>query len=178
MPDKPHLDVASDEVIEPKGCFAWIQSLGLAAYALLLLAIAISAMLCAMGSMQGLIENAISPHELVGGVVIETWRVEELRRREIIPPDGLPDLYHDHSRLGDGSSGCLVIEGEVVRFELWTEEARVPIHGATVTAYGDIESPTVTTTLGELTVNCPFEDGEGGERFARMLQAESAMDRE
>lgn len=168
----------SDDVVEPKGCFAWIQSLGLAAYALLLIAIGGSALLCALGSMQGIVANALSPHDLTGGIEIDTWRVEEMRRRELIAPKALPDLYHDHSSLGDGSSGCMVVDGHVVRWELWNEDGRVPIAGATVTAYGDEDSPTVTTTLGDQSVNCPFDRDEGGQRFARMLQVDAAKSQE
>ena len=178
MADKPELHVVRKGADEPKGCFGFLQSLGLAAYALLILGIGGSAFLCALGSMQGIVSNALNPHELVGSVEIEAWRVEEMRRRELIGADALPDLYHDHSSLGDGSSGCMVVDRHVVRWELWQEEARVPIPGATVTAYGDEDSPTVTTTNGELTVNCPFDEDEGGARFARMLQAESQMERQ
>lgn len=166
-----HLHAADDS--EPEGCFQQLSKLGLAAYALLILGIGASATLCAVGSMSAIVENALDPHALVSGLEAETWRIEELRRRELLGAEELPDLYHDHSGLGDGSSGCMVTGGELVRWELWNEDGRVPIEGARVKTYGDESAPTVTVTLGEASVSCPFDEDEGGDRFARMLTAEA-----
>lgn len=166
-----HIPKVANE--EPEGCLASVQRLGLAAYVLLILGIAASAALCAIGTMHAIVANALDPHELVGGVSVEPWRTEEMRRRELLGDDELPDLYHDHSSLGDGSSGCMVLAGELVRWELWQVDGRVPIEGARVMVEGDSSAPTVTVTLGEDSVSCPFDEDEGGDRFERMLSAEA-----
>lgn len=165
------LHVADEQ--PPEGCLAQLQKLGLAAYALLIIGIGASGLLCALGSMHAIVENALDPHELIGGLDVEAWRLDEMRRQGLLGPDTVPDVYHDHSSLGDGSSGCMVVGPDLIRFELWKETARVTIEGARVTSYGDDVAPTVTVTLDDATVSCPFDEDEGGDRFARMLTAEA-----
>jgi hypothetical protein len=169
-PDPP--DPSEHEA--PSDLASRLSQMGLAAYTLLLLTIAGVGLICAVFSLQGAISLAVAPHAVASGFTVDTWRLTELRREGILGEAEVPDLYHDHTRMGDGSAGCMVVEGQVVRWDVWLETGRVPVAGATVDSTGEPSSPTVRIRSGSLSVECPFEEDEGGERFETMLQFEAA----
>lgn len=156
---------------EPQGCMETFSSLGLAAYTLLILGICISSCLCGGLTLNTAVLNMATPKELKGASEVDAWRTSELQRYGVLQDGEALLLYHDHTSMGDGRSGCLVLEEEVlVRWDDEVETARVPIAGSTVEEAEDGE---VIVTLGEQQVRCPFDEGEGGDRFARMLRASS-----
>ncbi len=159
------------ETEEPLGCLGTIQSLGLAFYAILLLSTACAGTTCAMGSMILLaMRGDDKPTGLISGFEADAWRLNELRRVGVLETNQTPELYHDTSTKGDGSSGCAFTSGTLVSWQFWQETGRVPLSGATVT---ELDS-TVTVVLGSETVNCVLTEGDDADRFARMMTAESA----
>jgi hypothetical protein len=117
--------------------------------------------------------NISTPKELTGAVELEPWRLSELERYGVLVGGDELLLYHDHTSMGNGQSGCLVLAPEdapiLVRWDEQLETGRVPVAGATVLDNG----AEVVVTHGEDEVVCPFGEDEGGDRFARMLQASS-----
>ena len=170
--ERPDLRVV-DEDDEPRGMGSRIAQMGLAAYTLLILTMAGIGTLCAVFSLHGAISQLVAPKELSSGFSVDSWRLAELRKVDILGRQDTPDLYHDHSQVGDGSSGCMVVEGEVVRWDAWIETGRVPVLGSEISSSGPAEAPTVTVSQGEASVDCPFDEGEGGERFATMLRVDN-----
>ncbi len=170
--DPPELRVVEDDE-SPSGLASRLSQLGLAAYTLLLLGIAGIGLTCAVFSLQGAVALAVAPHALSSGFTVDTWRLTELRRAGILTEGQVPDLYHDHTRIGDGSAGCMVVDAQVVRWDVWIEAGRVPVAGATVDSHGEPESPTVRVSNGPDAVECPFAEDEGGDRFQTMLRVEA-----
>lgn len=150
---------------------ATFSSLGLAMYAGLILTIMLSSCGCGLLSLNTAILNIASPKKLMGAVEVDPWRVQELERFGVLQPGDTLLLYHDHTSMGDGTAGCMVLAPEdqaaVVRWDDTEETARVEVSGATVT-----QNPEdVTITNGDAQVVCPFGEDEGIEKFTRMLQA-------
>lgn len=164
---------------EPQGCLDALKSMGLAAYVLLVLGFLCVTVLCSFGSLAGIAYNsAYQPRALVGGPQLELWRWAPLHQQwDVLTPDERPVLYHDHSRKGDGSSGCVVVGGELVRWDDKAPTARMAIQGGQVVVEGDPEEPTVVLVQGEQRLACPFGEDEGGDRFERMLSSEAALRR-
>ncbi len=154
---------------EPQGCVATLSSLGLAAYTLLILGIGASSCVCGLFSLNTALLNLTTSSALKGPVELEPWRLEELKRSGVVREGEVLALYHDHSPMGDGSSGCVVAGENVVRWDEGTETGRVAIVGATVEDRGS----EVSVSLDGNELLCPFGEDEGGDRFAHMLEASS-----
>jgi len=154
---------------EPQGCAATLSSLGLAAYTLLILSIGGSSCVCGLFSLNTALLNLAAPSELKGPAELEPWRIEELSRTGVLRAGETVALYHDHSPMGDGASGCAVVGQAVVRWDDDVETGRVEIVGATVEDRGN----EVSVRLDGNEVLCPFGEEEGGDRFAHMLEASS-----
>lgn len=169
--DRPKLRVV-DEDEAPQGLASRLSQLGLAAYTLLILGIAVMGFFCAVFSLQGAISQLVAPKELSSGFTIDAWRVTELRKEGVLAAEQTPALYHDHSKVGDGSAGCLVVDAQVVRWDAWIETGRVDIPSASLSSSGG-DSPTVTITQGGRSVDCPFDEDEGGDRFLTMLRVDA-----
>lgn len=150
---------------------AAFSSLGLAMYAGLILTICLSSCGCGVLTLNTALLNISTPKELIGAVELEPWRLSELERYGVLVPGDDLLLYHDHTSMGNGQSGCLVLAPEdaptLVRWDDTVETGRVPVAGAVV----ENTEEEVVVTLGETAVRCPFGDDEGGDRFARMLRA-------
>lgn len=157
----------------PRGCFALWGALGMAAYAFLVLGMLLAGLVGIFGaSVAMVLRNAGSGGALMSGTEADSWRLSELRGVGILGEGVTPPAYHDHSRQIDGSAGCMIAGDEVVQWEAWAEVGRVPIAGAALTVEGPDEAPTVSLSGGGSTVRCPFDEEQGGDRFARMLKAE------
>ena len=90
----------------------------------------------------------------------------------MLQDEEVPALYHDHSPIADGSSGCLVMNDNLV---LWTEKALIrslPIPGSTI----QDSSTNVRLTQGAESIDCPFMPGDGADRLAAMLRVDAAKD--
>ena len=161
------------EAEEPVGCFGTISSLGLALYATLILSVAVSAILCSIGTLwQFLRVSIVDLHALTSGLETADWRLEQLKEWEIIGKEDLPQLYHDHSVRGDGSAGCLVLNGEIMRWDNEKLSGKLPLQGVSITSKGTQNAPTIYISSEDVSINCPFKYDEGGDRFLRMLRSE------
>jgi len=170
----PDLKLTDGEEDAPQGCLALWSALGLAAYAgVILMMMLIGLLGLASSSVMMLLADADSGAELMSGVEASGWRLVELRRVGVLAEGDVPSLYHDHSPKGDGSAGCLVSGDQLVRWASWAEAERAPIlASAVVEVAGDPKALTVTLRSGGASISCPFSEGQGGDRLARMLSAE------
>jgi hypothetical protein len=158
---------------EPRGCFALWGALGLAGYAVLLMGFICMGLIGVGGSTVAmLLSQASSGAALASGVEVDSWRLSELRGVGILEADVTPSVYHDHSPKADGSAGCMVAGDELVSWEGWANPKRVTIAGAALRQEGPEDAPTVTLSAGGVEVACPFGRDQGGDKFARMLNAE------
>lgn len=148
-----------------------VQSLGLAMYALLLLAMFGASSCCAVGSLWGIINGQLGdPDEVDAGTDLLPNQLSLLWQSGVVPTGERPDIYHDATMLGDGREGCLVHNGDLVRWQLAQPTQRLPIAGATVSV---TEAPSVVLRQGESEVECIFYGVTGRDRFARMLESEA-----
>lgn len=147
------------------------QSLGLAMYTLLILGIIGAASCCTVGALWGIITGSLGDSdEIVAGTELVPQQLSGLWQGGVLPEGERPEVYHDASRLGDGLEGCLVHQGELVRWRVAQPPQRLRLHGATVST---TDQPSVLVTQGGETVECPFYGLTGRDRFARMLQSEA-----
>ena len=169
-PETPEEALPSAEP-KPLGCLANFGSLGLAMYALLVLSLLVSSLTCGVMTMvQTWRSQAIDSTELQSGIQTAPWRLSELRKWGVLQSEEVPALYHDHSPIADGSSGCLVMNNALV---LWTEKAltrSLAIPGATI----EDNSTNVRLTQGTESIDCPFMPGDGADRLAAMLRVDAA----
>lgn len=148
-------------------------SFGLVGYAVMLMFLGAGSLLCAGMTFNTAILMTNAPNKLISGVEVEGWRLSELRRWEVLDTR-TPQLYHDHSKWSDGTSGCMVVEGVLVRWDEELESGRVPLQGAEVGIEGeDAIGGSVYVRGPDQRIDCPFGEEEGVERFYRMLDAES-----
>jgi hypothetical protein len=145
----------------------------LVGYAALLILLGGGSLVCAGLTFNTAMVMTNAPNKLASGVEIESWRLSELRRWEVLDTR-TPQLYHDHSEWSDGTSGCLVVDGTLVRWDEELESGRVALKGSEVGIQGDDEAGgAVWVRDSALRLDCPFGENEGAERFYRMLYAES-----
>lgn len=151
-------------------------SFGLVGYAVLLMGLGGGSLVCAGLTLNTAMLMTNAPNKLMSGVEVEGWRLAELRRWEVLDTR-TPQLYHDHSDWSDGTSGCLVVQGTLLRWDEELESGQVLLEGAQVGIEGDEESGgSVWVRDSELRIDCPFGENEGVERFYRMLYAESGAE--
>jgi len=149
------------------GCFTVIAPFGLALYAILIISIGLAAGFCGLSTMFGTWrQDGDEGRKLTSGMGAAQWRLQELRRFGLIERSQTPILYHDHSFMADGSSGCYVIDDTVTRWDNGVLSGRVSIIGSTVSG----DSSDVTVQNGEDVVTCPFGLMQGGGDFLSMLQ--------
>ncbi len=156
---------------KPLGCLANFGSLGLAMYALLVLGLLVSSLTCGVMTMvQTWRSQAIESTELQSGMQTAPWRLNELRTWDVLQTEDVPALYHDHSPIADGSSGCMVLGDELI---LWTEKTltrKLPIPGANI----EESDMNVRLSQGDESIDCPFLPGDGADRLAAMLRIDAA----
>lgn len=150
-----------------------LLSLGPALYALLILGLALLGMICAGTTLTAQLTATTTPNTLTSGVELDPWRLQELRAWEVLPPGKTPQLYHDHTPFSDGTAGCAVVDGSLLLWQDKVEIARIELAGAGVELTTDDAHHVVTVRSQDERIDCPFGPGEGGERFHRMLEAES-----
>ncbi len=163
---------------EPSGCFSTVGSLGLAAYALLVISMGGAGVICGSATLCNALRQTIEPESrLSSGIDLQPWRIEELRRAGLLGPDQIPQLYLDDSFKIDGSSGCVVIEGTLHRWGMGQDPTELVVSGAAVESRGSDQTPTIVVSRDEIEIACPFLDGDQGQRFFDMLLAESRIRR-
>lgn len=156
---------------------SWSQTLGslsMALYALLLLSIGGSALLCTGASVWGLIAGQTPAGVLLGSAKLDGLVLARLRAQGVLGENETPLLYHDHSPELDGRAGCMVVGQELLQWRDDQPVARLPIRGAQVQSQGDPEAPVVVLIQGAERVECPFDAGEGGPRLAELLTRSAA----
>jgi len=157
----------------PTGCFALWGSIGMAAYAFLVLGMACTGLVGLTSSSVMMLWNQRDKGaELISGAEAESWRLSELRGVGILGAEDYPIIYHDHAPGIDGSAGCMVVDDTLISWEEWTFVAKVSISRSVLTQEGSEEAPTLTLSDGTAEVVCPFGEGEGGDRMVRMMRAE------
>jgi hypothetical protein len=155
----------------PGGILGAIAQLGLAAYMVLLLTVAGSAILCTGLAGYGVYVSTTFGSPLTGGSKLEAWRLNELRRWGVLGEEELPALYHDDSPTSDGTAGCLVLGEKLLRWDAAKTTAEAVIAGGSVSSFGDPAAPTVVLRQGVTEIQCPFREDEGGDRFLVQLTA-------
>jgi hypothetical protein len=144
--------------------------MGLAMYAILVLSLLVSSLTCGVMTMvQAWRSSQIYGSELQSGLEVSPWRLSELRKWGVLEGEQTPALYHDHSVETDGSSGCLVMNKDLV---LWTDKVqrkRLTIAGATLSG----DDTQVTLRQGADQIQCPFWPGDGADRLLSMLNTDA-----
>lgn len=131
------------------------------------------------GGIGGLVFAAILVIGVVGGLVVVGWSVGQLgtpsaleaalRAEGVVPSDARLVAFHDHSEASDGSSGCVLTDTSVTRFDHGSVTATVGLTGATVR---EVRNPLAVRITGESSeVDCPFRPAEGADLFAGMARA-------
>jgi hypothetical protein len=152
---------------DKSGCFTVVAPFGLAIYALMIISIGLSAGFCGLTTMFGSWQqDADHGRILSSGIGASQWRLQELRRFDLIERSETPTLYHDHSFMADGSGGCYVLNDTVTRWDNGLFTASANIIGATIS--GDGSEVTIQNDGDEVT--CPFGMGQGGDDFFSMLE--------
>jgi hypothetical protein len=113
----------------------------------------------------GLVGFALS----LGGILKDQATREALAARGVVPPGQSMSFYHDHSAARDGSAGCAVVGGRLVRWDDWRRSGELPLAGAQVAATAD----GLRVEAGEGSVECPFFPGEPVDRVADWLALEA-----
>lgn len=151
-------------------------SFGLVGYAALLILLGGGSLVCAGLTLNTAVLTTNAPNKLSSGVEIEGWRLSELRRWEVLDTR-TPQLYHDHTDWSDGTSGCMVVQGTLVRWDEELVSGQVVLEGSEVGLEGDDENGgSVWVRDSKIRLDCPFGENEGVERFYRMLYAESGAE--
>jgi hypothetical protein len=88
-----------------------------------------------------------------------------MRDAGLLGPDEIPDAFH--AEIVGGREACAISGGRLLRLHL-DEGQQVPLSAITAVRI-DPDGSVVAT--GPTTVTCPFGPDDGGDRFARMLQA-------
>jgi hypothetical protein len=165
-------DETPSEEPKPLGCLANFGSMGLAMYAILVLGLLVSSLTCGVMTMVNTWRSAHVPSsELQSGLDITPWRLSELRKWGVLTGTSTPALYHDHSQETDGSSGCLVLDTQLVLWQDKTLVRPLAIPGATLSG----TKTEVRMRQADQEILCPFWPGDGAQRLLGMLKTDAAM---
>lgn len=153
---------------------AALPGCGLGAYALLLLALGLTGVVgMVMATLSLLQGEGGGPSDLLAGTSVPTWRLAPLVRSGALQPGEIPTAFHDESVAMDGSRACALLPGAVVRVEDGKGQR------VAYSAISDLHTDTlpdgsynVALVSPEGTLACRFGKDEGGERFARQVNAE------
>lgn len=158
MPD----DAKTSDGVDPKqlpGC-------GLAAFALLLFtifSIGVTGISVSTYSILTAGEH-LTPQRLSYGGVVDRRMLEPMREAGLLGPDELPDVYHAEN--ATGSEACAVSTGRLLRIDAEGGH-QVPLASITSVGGTDLE---VVIHATDTSLVCHFGEGEGGDRFRRMLE--------
>ena len=109
--------------------------------------------------------DALRSSKLVYGGNVDPRTLMPMRDAGGIRQDETPDAFH--AETADGTRACAISGGRVVRVD---DGAVTAIPLAEITGVVP-EQGAVAVYGATASVVCTFEEGEGGDRFARMLQA-------
>lgn len=141
---------------------------GFGAYALVL-GLIFSAGVCGLGVSSYVIWEsgaAASPLNLMYGGSAEPLLLAPMRVAGLLGETEIPDAFH--AERIDGSAGCAVAHGALLRLDAEGEKTELPLAELTKVDYTETE---VTATGPKGTITCYFNAGEGADRLGRMLQA-------
>lgn len=165
----PAPDEAPDDAPSPHQLARIRQAMpgcGLAAYLVILLTIAtagVAGMSIALWSLIAGSETS-SPFNLAYGGMVDPAVLTPMREAGALGPEEIPEAFHMETL--DGSTACALSGGQLIRLEKGTvtrvrlrEVQKVEAHPDGVSVKGPVE------------IYCHFAAGEGGDRFARMVEA-------
>jgi hypothetical protein len=157
----------TDELLDPPGC-------GVGLYAGLLMFICLLGVAGLGVSTLGLL-NA-TPDEarnLVHGSEVSVWRLQPMRDAQLLRLTEVPAAWHDRSASYDGTDACGLGEQGVLQLRegVGTAIAFTTVSAVEMRAESD-GSGVVSVTGNQGGIRCRFGPGEGGERFARQIEAE------
>ncbi len=107
--------------------------------------------------------EALTPTKLAYGGLVDARVLAPMRAAGLLRHDEVPDVFH--AERADGTAACAISQSRVLRLDG---------DGAQVLVSADItrlnQRPDgVELSDGTTTFTCRFGEGEGGDRFARML---------
>ncbi len=105
----------------------------------------------------------LTPERLSYGGVVDARMLEPLREVGALGPTEIPDAYHAENVAG--TEACAITETRILRIG---DDGVQQMPLASITAVSGTEAEVVIT--GETTFSCYFGEGEGGDRFLRMLE--------
>lgn len=153
---------------------ASLPGCGLGAYALLLLGLGMTGVLGMVMATLALLQGEGSgPSDLLAGVSVPAWRLAPLVKSGALKPGEVPTAFHDESVSLDGSRACALLPDAVVRVE--DGKGTRLLYSQISDQHADTlpdGSYNVAFTSPDGTLACRFGQGEGGERFARQVNAE------
>lgn len=144
---------------------------GLASYGCLLLVFFSVGILGLIISSLSLVQTTFQrePFSFVPGNQVKVWRLQPMRDAKLLKLTEIPEWYHDES--GNGTKACALNETALLRLD-GSDAWRIPFEDIdSVKGHQEqgIEVATVFTTNGEQ-LHCFFEQGEGVERFTRVIK--------
>ena len=105
----------------------------------------------------------LAPQNLSYGCVIDARMLKPMREAGLLGPKEIPDVYHAENV--SGSEACAVSSGKVLRVSQNGAQS-MPLAEITSVEGTDLS---VTIRGANDTIVCPFEVGEGADRFKVML---------
>lgn len=107
--------------------------------------------------------NALSPTRLSYGGVVDPSMLEPMRAAGLLGETELPDAFHSENV--DGTSACAISHGTLLRVG---PTDQMPL--AEIRSVGG-DALRVEAVGDGKTIVCTFGEGDGGDRFARMLES-------
>lgn len=143
-----------------------VPGCGLAAFSMLLLVMFLIGLTGVSIAYYSLFTSGrqLSPTKLSYGGVVDTTMLAPMRAAGLIGPEELPDAFH--AEFIDGSRACAISSGKVLRLDGGVGQTLALADVREVK--GDAYAVEAVGPTGSLT--CYFGEGEGGDRFKRMLE--------
>lgn len=139
---------------------------GIAAYALVLFTIFLGGVTGVVTAYSSLIDASKtgSPTNMSYGGNISPPLLGPMRGVGLLAKDEVPDVFHTENILG--TEACAISRGKLHRLD---QHGPRSVELTSITAVE--ETPTAVIAKGPTEIVCPFGEGEGGDRFARILDA-------
>jgi hypothetical protein len=145
---------------------------GLASYGCILIGFFLVGIIGLVLSSLALMQSTFQrdPFSFVPGNQVKVWRLQPMRDAKLLQLTEVPEWYHDESR--NGTKACALNATSLLRLDggnAW----KIPYENLeSVSGHQEdgVEVATIFTSNGEQ-LHCFFEQGEGVERFTRVIKA-------